>query len=99
MSSAVVKKLDIEKFDKKLVINIPKDVSDFKGLSFNNIFDGDKYDMIFAFIFSLDEFNHLLETVIEKKLLNKNGVMYFAYPKRNNKNMATVSVAMSFSGR
>ena len=85
MNKEIINKLNVEKYEKKLVINIPADVSDFKGQSFNDVLDGDRYDMIFAFIFSLDEFVHLLETVIDKSLLNKGGVLYFAYPKRGNK--------------
>ena len=84
-SNEIVKKFDIDKYDRKLIINIPADVSDFKGLLFNDVFDGDRYNMIFAFIFSLDEFVHLLETVIEKNLLEKTGMLCFAYPKRENK--------------
>jgi len=41
--------------------------------------------LIFAFIFSLDEFLNLLIKVIEKDLLNPGGVFYVAYPKKGNK--------------
>jgi len=85
MNKEIINKLDIEKFEKKLIINMPADISDFKGLSFNEVLDGDRYNLIFSFIFSLDEFLHLFETVIEKNLLNKGGMLYFAYPKRGNK--------------
>ena len=85
MNNEIIKKFAIEKYEQKLILNMPADIVDFDGLSFSAVMDKDKYDLIFAFIFSLDEFTNLLKTVIANDLLNLNGILYFAYPKKGNK--------------
>jgi len=85
MNQEVIKKFGIEKYNQKLILNMPADISDFDGISFSTVMDRDSYDLIFAFIFSLDEFTNLLEKVIDSNLLNPMGVLYFAYPKKGNK--------------
>ena len=85
MNGEIIKKLGIEKYESKLIINKPSDISDFEGLLFDIDFDAESYDLIFAFIFSLDEFADVLQRVIENNLLNPNGVLYFSYPKKGNK--------------
>ncbi len=89
MNNEVIKKFGIEKYDQKLILNKPVDIDDFDGISFHTTMGKGKYDLIFAFIFSLDEFVALLETVIDKDLLNPNGILYFAYPKKGNKQFTT----------
>ena len=44
----------------------------------------EQYDLIFAFIFNMDEFFNYLNEVIERNLLKENGYLYFAYPKKGN---------------
>jgi len=85
MNNEIIKKFGIEKFQQKLILNKPADIHDFDGLSFNTAIDKGKCDLIFVFIFSMEEFVGLLERVINDHLLNPNGVLYFAYPKKGNK--------------
>jgi hypothetical protein len=85
MDKNLITSLNIDRYDKKMILNVPADVSDFKGIDFNNLFCAGKYDFVFAFIFSLDEFVHLLETIIDNDVLNNNAAIFFSYPKRNNK--------------
>jgi len=85
MNQEIIKKFGIEKYNQKLILNMPADISDFDGMSFSTAIEKDNYDLIFAFIFSLDEFTNLLEKVIDSNLLNPMGVLYFAYPKKGNK--------------
>jgi len=85
MNNEIIKKFGIDKLDKKLILNKPADMTDFDGLSAGNVLGNEKYDLIFAFIFALPEFTSLLKTVVEKNLLNPNGILYFAYPKKGNK--------------
>ena len=85
MNQEIIKKFSIEKYNQKLVLNMPADISDFEGMSFSVVMNKDNYDMIFAFIFSLNEFTNLLETVIDSNMLNPGGILYFAYPKKGNK--------------
>ena len=85
MNSETLKKFSIEKFNKKLILNKPADITDFEGLDFGDTIGNEKYDLIFTFIFALDEFASRIKTVIEKDLLNPGGVLYFAYPKKGNR--------------
>jgi len=85
MNSEIIKKFGIEKYDQKLILNMPANISDFDGISFNTALGQTNYDLIFSFIFSLEEFTGWLNTVIERNLLNPNGILYFAYPKKGNK--------------
>ena len=85
MNQEVIKKFGIEKYNQKLILNMPADISDFDGMSFSTVMDKDNYDLVFAFIFSLDEFTNLLKTVIDRNLLHPGGILYFAYPKKGNK--------------
>lgn len=84
MNNEIIKKFGIEKYNKKVILNKPADITDFDGIIFDTAIK-DKYDLIFAFIFSLNEFIDLLQVVIDKNLLNSGGVLYFAYPKKGNK--------------
>ncbi|WP_026626142.1 YdeI/OmpD-associated family protein [Dysgonomonas capnocytophagoides] len=85
MNSEIIKKFNIGKFDAKVILNKPVDITDFDGVSFGTTLRKGKYDMIFAFIFSLDEFAALLRKAIDNDLLNPYGMLYFAYPKKGNK--------------
>ena len=99
MNGEIIRKFGIEKYDRKTIINKPSDISDFDGLLFDIDFDADSYDLIFAFIFLLDEFAAVLQRVIENNLLNHNGMLYFAYPKKGNKQYREYIGRDDFFGR
>ncbi|MEH7098180.1 YdeI/OmpD-associated family protein [Neobacillus vireti] len=84
-TKSVVDKLNLEKYANKLILHKPEQVDDFQELEYDSSIKKDNYDLIFNFIFSLEEFTSELQNVIEKKLLEDNGYLYFAYPKKNNK--------------
>ena len=85
MNNEIITKLKILSFNDKLIINLPKDIDVFDGIDFNTSANKPKYDVVFAFIFSLDEFSKIVKMAIEKDLINTNGYLYFAYPKKGNK--------------
>jgi len=85
MNDEIIKKFGIENFNNKLILDIPADIQDFNGVSFSTALDKSNYDLIFAFVFSIEEYISLLERVINDNLLNPNGILYFAYPKKGNK--------------
>ncbi len=85
MASEVARKLKIQDNAAMLILNKPSDINDFDVFTFDTKAGKKKYDLIFSFIFSLDEFTETLKTVIGKDLLNPNGYLYFAYPKKGNK--------------
>lgn len=81
---SVVEKLTFTKYPKKLILQKPEEMNDFNEIDYDSSIQNDKYDLIFIFIFNLEEFTKQLQTVIEKQLLEDNGYLYFAYPKKNN---------------
>jgi hypothetical protein len=85
MNTEIIKKFNIEKFNTKVILDKPNDIADFDGITYDTAIGNGKYNLIFAFIFSLDEFTNLLKNTIDKDLLNPNGMLYFAYPKKGNK--------------
>ena len=85
MNAEIISKLKILSFNNKLMINRPEDVDVFNGIDFDTSVDKPKYDVVFAFIFSLNEFSEIVKMAIEKDLMHPNGYLYFAYPKKGNK--------------
>ncbi|MEH7076165.1 YdeI/OmpD-associated family protein [Neobacillus drentensis] len=80
----IVEKLNLHKYPRKLILQKPKDVDYFNGLEYDSTIKNENYDLVFNFVFSLEEFSQQLQSVIEKQLLTKNGYIFFAYPKKNN---------------
>jgi hypothetical protein len=79
-----VEKLNLNKYQQRLVLNKPEDLDDFNELEYDTAIKNEKYDLIIMFIFSLDEFSQQIQAVIDNQLLEKNGYLYFAYPKKGN---------------
>lgn len=80
----VIEKLNLNKYPSKLILNKPDDITDFNELEFDSSISQDQYDLIFIFVFNLEDFKKQLQNVIEKQLLKDKGYMFFAYPKKNN---------------
>lgn len=80
----MVEKLNLNKYPTKLILNKPKDLQEFENLEYDKKIKNDQYDLVFIFVFSLEEFNKYLQEVSSKQLVKNNGYLYFAYPKKNN---------------
>ena len=85
MNTEIISKLKILSFNDKLIINRPEDIDIFDGIDFDTSVSKPKYDIVFVFIFSLDEFTEIIKMAIKEDLINANGYLYFAYPKKGNK--------------
>ena len=85
MNDETIRKFAIEKFGEKVILNKPDDITDFDGLEYKTALGDEKLDMVFTFIFTIDEFKEGVKAIVEKDLLNPGGVAYFAYPKKGNK--------------
>ncbi|WP_319942254.1 YdeI/OmpD-associated family protein [Neobacillus rhizosphaerae] len=81
---SIIEKLNLNKYPRKLILQKPEEMDDFNGMEYDSTIKNGKYDLIFIFIFSLEEFSNHLLSVIEKQLLTENGYIFFAYPKKNN---------------
>jgi hypothetical protein len=84
-TKSVVEKLNLSKYKNRLILNTPKGIDDFQELDHSSTIQKKEYDLIFTFVFNLEEFSRDLRIVIEKGLLEDNGYIFFAYPKKNNK--------------
>ncbi|MGM0838289.1 MAG: YdeI/OmpD-associated family protein [Bacillota bacterium] len=62
----------------------PEDVEDFAELAHDSSIQKDKYDLIFLFIYSMEEFADYIKLLVERELVMDNGYVFFAYPKKNN---------------
>ena len=86
MSKTIVEKLNLLKYKKVVVLDIPEGREYFNGLpDYDTTFKGKGYDLIFAFVLTKSELKKLMDAVIEKNYLNENGYIYIAYPKKGNK--------------
>ncbi|MDQ0200332.1 YdeI/OmpD-associated family protein [Neobacillus ginsengisoli] len=84
-TKSVVEKLSINKYPTKLILNTPEDIADFNEIEYDSSIKKDQYNLIFIFVFSLEEFTKQLKLVIDKQLIKDSGYLYFAYPKKNNR--------------
>ncbi|MGZ9585804.1 YdeI/OmpD-associated family protein [Paenibacillus marinisediminis] len=84
-TKTIIEKLSLNKYPTKAILNLPDDVQDFEGMEFDASIQKEQYDLIFMFIFSLEEYAERLRFVVDNQLLKDKGYLFFAYPKKNNK--------------
>jgi hypothetical protein len=85
MSKTIVEKLNLIKYKKAAVLNLPEGTDYMEGLSgYDTELTDVPYDLIFAFVLDMDALKNVVNTVIEKNGLNKNGYLFLAYPKKGN---------------
>lgn len=86
MAKTIVEKLNLQKYKKAAVLNQPEGADYFADLEgFDSEIKAPSYDLIFAFVLEMDALKALVNKIIEKNLLNKNGYLFAAYPKKGNK--------------
>lgn len=83
-TKSVIEKLGIHKYSTKLILNKPETVLDFDDLHYDTTIKDTRYQFVFIFTFTLEDFTQQLNTIIDKNLIEDNGYLYFAYPKKNN---------------
>lgn len=85
MEKAIVEKLKLMNYPNKAIINRPNktylaELTDAQiGVPSRSV------DLLFVFVETMPEFKDIVTTVIEKQLLNLNGALFVAYPKKGNK--------------
>lgn len=86
MTKTIVEKLNLQKYQKVAVLNLPDGADYLTQLSdYDTQLNGESYDLIFAFVLDMESLKKVVTEIIEKSLLNKNGYIYLAYPKKGNK--------------
>lgn len=83
-TKTVIEKLGIHNYSTKLILNKPETVHDFEDLHYDTTIKDTRYQFVFIFAFTLEDFTQQLNTIIDKNLIEDNGYLYFAYPKKNN---------------
>ncbi|RFU67317.1 hypothetical protein D0469_15605 [Peribacillus saganii] len=86
MVKTIVEKLNLKKYKKTAVLNLPKGASYLEELTeYDTELSDSTYDLIFAFVLDMKSLTEVVNKVIEKKYLHKNGYIFLAYPKKGNK--------------
>lgn len=86
MSKSIVEKLGLQKYEHVAILNQPKGMDYFAELTgYDTELTENAYDLIFAFVLDLESLKELVNRVIERKLLQSNGYLFAAYPKKGNK--------------
>ncbi|MFD2306293.1 YdeI/OmpD-associated family protein [Enterococcus termitis] len=89
MEKSIVEKLKLKNYSTKAIVNRP-DETYLTDLEDAQLTLPDKaVDLLFVFVKTMEEFKAIVQTVIEQKLLNKDGVLFVAYPKKGNKMYST----------
>ncbi|WP_097156605.1 YdeI/OmpD-associated family protein [Bacillus oleivorans] len=86
MEKSIAEKLNLQKYEKAAVLNLPEGTDYLAELEdYDTDLTSSSYDLIFAFVLDLKSLKALVDRIIEKNILNKNGYIYLAYPKKGNK--------------
>lgn len=86
LSKTIVEKLNLTKYNQKAVLNQPEGTTYLDGLTdYDTSLEKKAYDLIFAFVLDMESLKDLLNRVIKDGLLQKNGYLFAAYPKKGNK--------------
>lgn len=89
MGKSIVEKLNLMRYSTKAIVNRPTKeyLSEIKEAQ--KQFPTEPVDLLFIFVETMAEFENIVSQVIEYHLLNKNGVLFVAYPKKGNKMYST----------
>lgn len=86
MTKTIIEKLNLQKYKKAAVLNLPEGANYMEELKdYDTALNDSSYDLIFAFVLEMDALKNLVNKIIEKNYLMKNGYIYLAYPKKGNK--------------
>lgn len=86
MAKTIVEKLNLQKYKKAAVLNLPDGTDYFADLGdYDTELTDGTYDLIFAFVLDMKSLKELVNKVIENHYLNQNGYLFLAYPKKGNK--------------
>lgn len=89
MGKTIVDKLKLLSYQKKAVINRPNDQYLPELTDVVMTFPSGPVDLLVVFVKDMKEFKKTVDKVIEKQLLNEQGVLVVAYPKKGNKMYST----------
>ncbi|RFU68094.1 hypothetical protein D0463_06060 [Bacillus sp. V59.32b] len=86
MAKTIVEKLNLQKYKKIAVLDLPDGADYLSELAdYHTELTDRSYDLIFAFVLDMEALKDLVNKVIRKNYLNKSGYIFLAYPKKGNK--------------
>ncbi|MFC4301927.1 YdeI/OmpD-associated family protein [Cohnella boryungensis] len=86
MSKTIVEKLNLHKYKRVAVLNEPENEHSLSGLvDYDTQLTASGYDLIFAYVLTMESLQELVQKVIDRRQLNQDGYLYAAYPKKGNK--------------
>lgn len=90
MAKTIVDKLNLNKFKKAAVLYQPEGEDHFADLAaYDTELKEERYDLIFAYVLTMESLQELVKKVINQNCLDKGGYLYAAYPKKGNKVYST----------
>ncbi|EOI01658.1 hypothetical protein UAY_01066 [Enterococcus moraviensis ATCC BAA-383] len=85
MGKSIVEKLNLMRYPKKVIVNRPSKEYLSELSEAKTQFPTEPVDLLFIFVETMAEFKEIVTEVIQNQLLNKEGVLFVAYPKKGNK--------------
>lgn len=89
MEKSIIEKLNLMKYQQKVILNKPDKKYFFDLKEVQEEFPIKPVDLMIVFVSSMTEFKAIVKQVIQKQLLVNNGLLYVAYPKKGNKTYDT----------
>ena len=85
VEKSIVEKLNLMRYTNKAIVNRPNNEYLPELKEAQSQFPIEPVDLLFIFVETMAEFKAVVMSVIQQQLLNKNGVLFVAYPKKGNK--------------
>lgn len=91
MTKTIVEKLNLTKYKKVVVLDLPEGSDYFSDLAHyeTTLTNNKSYDLIFSFVLDMESLKSIVDIVINENFLTKNGYLLLAYPKKGNKKYST----------
>lgn len=89
MEKTIIEKLNLTKYNHKVILNKPESHYFSDLTEVEEAFPTAPVDLIIAFVTTVEEFQKIVQQVIEEKILMDNGLLYVAYPKKGNSKYQT----------
>ncbi|PSL40097.1 bacteriocin resistance YdeI/OmpD-like protein [Planomicrobium soli] len=86
MAKTIVEKLNLHKYEKVAVLNLPEGADYLSQLSsFDTALNAAPYNLIISFVLDMESLKAQVTQIIESNSLSENGYLFVAYPKKGNK--------------
>ncbi|MFS0863829.1 hypothetical protein AB3M96_14040 [Fredinandcohnia sp. 179-A 10B2 NHS] len=87
MTKTIVEKLNLTKYKKVAVLDLPEGSDYLSGLPRyeTKLEPNQSYDLIFSFVLNMESLKSIVDKVKSQNFLIQNGYLLLAYPKKGNK--------------